>query len=75
MARSILTRPPEGTKFLHRYRCRRPFAWLRLPGIKTSFQRMLASIAGILLSYLKSKYSKPQSLPRRPKPKFKGGRR
>ena len=71
----ILTPTASGTKFVHRYRCRGPFAWLRLPGIKTSFQRMIASIDGILLSYLKSKYSKPQPPPRRPKSKFKGGRR
>jgi hypothetical protein len=71
----ILTPTASGTKFVHRYRCRGPFAWLRLPGIKTSFQRMIASIDGILLSYLKSKYSKPPPPPRRPKSKFKGGRR
>ena len=71
----ILTPTASGTKFVHRYRCRGPFAWLRLPGIKTSFQRMIASIDGILLSYLRSKYSKPPPPPRRPKSKFKGGRR
>lgn len=71
----IVTPTASGTKFVHRYRCRGPFAWLRLPGIKTSFQRMIGSIDGILLSYLKSKYSKPQSPPRRTKPKFRGGRR
>ena len=42
------------------------------PGIERTD---LGPIDGILLSYLKSKYSKPQSPPRRPKSKFKGGRR
>jgi hypothetical protein len=71
----VLTPTPEGTKFAHRYRSRGPFAWLRLPGIRTSFERMLSSIDGILLSYLKSKYGKQQSPPGRPKPKFRTGRR
>ncbi|MGL3822172.1 SRPBCC family protein [Sphingopyxis sp. R3-92] len=65
----------NGTKLVHRYRCRGLFAWLRLPGIKTSFERMIASIDGILLSYLKSKYGKHQSPPTRPKPKYRTGRR
>ncbi len=71
----ILTPISEGTKFVHRYRCRGPFAWLRLPGIRTSFQRMLSSIDGILLSYLKSKYGKQKSPRGRPKPNFRTGRR
>jgi len=71
----ILTPTPEGTKFVHRYRCRGPIAWLRLPGIRKSFERMLSSIDRILLSYLKSKYGKQQSPPGRPKPKFRTGRR
>lgn len=71
----ILTPRTGGTKFVHRYRCRGLFALLRFSGVRKSFETMLSSIDGILLSYLQSKYGRPKSPARRPKPKFGTGRR
>ncbi len=71
----ILSPIAEGTRFLHRYRCGGLLASLRLPSTRKNFETMLAAIDGILLSYLKSKYGRPQSFPRRQKPKHRTGRR
>ncbi|MDZ3831965.1 MAG: SRPBCC family protein [Sphingopyxis sp.] len=77
-----LTPTEGGTKLHHSYSVRGFLVGLRLPGVRTSFERMLESIDGILLSWLDRKYkgSAPKAVPPskpipRPKPKYRGGRR
>lgn len=71
----ILSPIAGGARFLHRYRCGGLLASLRLTTTRRNFETMLASIHGILLGYLKSKYDKRPTSPRRPKPKLRTGLR